>query len=98
MVQIKRDWFDTALKNYERGEKEQIQAVVEGSNMDDNGDYRPGLIAIDELGIKSPLRHAEMTKNDIRERSKALGLKTWDKQSFACLSSSSLPHPLHPYG
>ena len=55
--------------------------------MDDNGDYRPGLVALKELGVKSPLRHAELTKADIRELSKRLGLETWDKQSFACLSS-----------
>ena len=64
-----------------------LAAVVEGSNMDDNGDYRPGLVAVKELGVKSPLRHAELTKTDIRELSKRLGLETWDKQSFACLSS-----------
>ena len=55
--------------------------------MDDNGDYRPGLIAVKELGIKSPLREAKLTKAEIREYSKELGLPTWDKQSFACLSS-----------
>lgn len=64
-----------------------LAAVVEGSNKDDNGDYRPGLVAVKELGVKSPLRHAELTKADIRELSKRLGLETWDKQSFACLSS-----------
>jgi uncharacterized protein len=64
-----------------------IAAVAEGSNMDDNGDYRPGLIAVKELGIKSPLRVAELTKAEIRELSKELGLPTWNKQSFACLSS-----------
>lgn len=64
-----------------------LNAVAEGSNMDDNGDYRPGLIAVRELGIKSPLRHAELNKGEIRELSKELGLPTWDKQSFACLSS-----------
>ena len=64
-----------------------LAAVVEGSNMDDNGDYRPGLVAVKELGVKSPLRHAELTKAEIRELSKRLGLETWDKQSFACLSS-----------
>ena len=64
-----------------------LAAVVEGSNMDDNGDYRPGLVAVKELGVKSPLRHAELTKADIRELSKRLGLETWDKQSFACRSS-----------
>ena len=55
--------------------------------MDDNGDYRPGLIAVAELGVKSPLREAGLTKTDIRALSKEIGLPTWDKQSFACLSS-----------
>ena len=64
-----------------------IAYIVEGSNMDDNGDYRPGLIAVKELGVKSPLREAKLTKVEIREYSKELGLPTWDKQSFACLSS-----------
>lgn len=64
-----------------------INEVVEGSNIDDLGDYRPGLKAIRELEIKSPLRYAELTKDEIRCLSKKLGLKTWDKQSFACLSS-----------
>lgn len=65
----------------------QINAVVEGSNLDDNGDYRPGLIAVRELGVKSPLREAQFTKDEIRQMSKVLGLSTWNKQSFACLSS-----------
>lgn len=64
-----------------------IEVVAEGSNMDDNGDYRPGLQAVAELGIRSPLRHTELYKNEIRELSKELGLPTWNKQSFACLSS-----------
>jgi uncharacterized protein len=64
-----------------------IRSIVEGSNMDDNGDYRPGLQAVAELGVKSPLRYAELDKNEIRILSKELGLNTWDKQSFACLSS-----------
>ncbi|MBQ9595627.1 MAG: ATP-dependent sacrificial sulfur transferase LarE [Synergistaceae bacterium] len=61
--------------------------VLEGSNLDDLGDYRPGLQAIDELGIKSPLRFAGLTKAEIRKFSWELGLKTWDKPSFACLAS-----------
>jgi uncharacterized protein len=61
--------------------------VVEGSNMDDNGDYRPGLLAVAELGVKSPLREAQLYKQEIRDLSKALDLPTWEKQSFACLSS-----------
>ena len=64
-----------------------IEAIAEGSNLDDNGDYRPGLMAVAELGIKSPLRECNLTKADIRVLSKYLGLPTWDKQSFACLSS-----------
>lgn len=64
-----------------------LNAVAEGSNMDDNGDYRPGLLAVKELGIKSPLRYAEFHKEEIRTLSRELGLPTWDKQSFACLSS-----------
>lgn len=64
-----------------------LAAVVEGSNMDDNGDYRPGLRAVEELEIKSPLRAAKLTKQEIRELSKRLNLPTWDKQSFACLAS-----------
>lgn len=61
--------------------------VCEGSNMDDMGDYRPGLQAISELDIKSPLRHAGLTKQDIRILSKEMGLPTWNKPSFACLAS-----------
>ena len=74
-------------KIWEIAKQNGISAVAEGSNMDDNGDYRPGLIAVKELGIKSPLRDAELTKAEIRELSKELGLPTWNKQSFACLSS-----------
>ena len=64
-----------------------INYVVEGSNLDDNGDYRPGLVAVAELGVKSPLRYAGLTKANIRELSRKMGLPTWKKQSFACLSS-----------
>lgn len=64
-----------------------LAAVAEGSNMDDNGDYRPGLIAVKELNVRSPLREAGLSKAEIRRLSKELGLSTWDKQSFACLSS-----------
>ncbi|MCD7825150.1 MAG: ATP-dependent sacrificial sulfur transferase LarE [Clostridiaceae bacterium] len=64
-----------------------VAAVAEGSNVDDNDDYRPGLIAVKELGIASPLRYAEFTKEEIRSLSKEFALPTWDKQSFACLAS-----------
>ncbi len=69
-----------------------ISAVMEASNSDDNGDYRPGLIAVKELGIHSPLRQVGFTKPEIRELSKEFGLPTWNKPSFACLSSR------FPYG
>lgn len=68
-------------------EENKIENIVEGSNLDDNGDYRPGLLAVTELGIKSPLRACNLTKADIRALSRYLELPTWEKQSFACLSS-----------
>ncbi|MGN0350028.1 MAG: ATP-dependent sacrificial sulfur transferase LarE [Roseburia sp.] len=68
-------------------EENKIENIVEGSNLDDNGDYRPGLLAVAELGIKSPLRECNFTKADIRALSRYLELPTWEKQSFACLSS-----------
>ncbi|MBO6137058.1 MAG: ATP-dependent sacrificial sulfur transferase LarE [Lachnospiraceae bacterium] len=64
-----------------------LEYVAEGSNMDDNGDFRPGLMAVAELGIKSPLREAGLYKEEIRLLSKELGLPTWDKPSYACLAS-----------
>jgi uncharacterized protein len=67
--------------------REGIAYVAEGSNMDDLGDYRPGLQAIKELEVLSPLRQVELTKAEIREYSRALGLPTADKPSFACLAS-----------
>ncbi len=73
--------------------KEQgINEIAEGSNLDDNGDYRPGLQAVAELGVKSPLRHIGFTKQEIRELSQYFNIPTWNKQSFACLSSR------FPYG
>lgn len=74
-------------KVWEVAREHGLSAVAEGSNLDDNGDYRPGLIAVAELEVKSPLRHAELNKEDIRQLSRELGLSTWNKQSFACLSS-----------
>lgn len=73
--------------------KEQgINEIAEGSNIDDNGDYRPGLQAVAELGVKSPLRHIGFTKKEIRDLSEYFNIPTWNKQSFACLSSR------FPYG
>ena len=64
-----------------------IQYLAEGSNMDDLGDYRPGLRAVEELSVKSPLREAGLYKADIRDISKAMGLPTWSKPAYACLAS-----------
>lgn len=62
-----------------------IQYVCDGSNADDVGDYRPGMRALKELDIKSPLMAMGVTKAEIRAWSKALGLETWDKPPYACL-------------
>ena len=64
-----------------------IKYIAEGSNMDDIGDYRPGLKAAAELSVKSPLREAGLYKSDIRLISKAMGLSTWSKPAYACLAS-----------
>jgi len=64
-----------------------IPYVLDGSNYDDRGDYRPGAKAGRELGVRSPLREAGLTKAEIRLLSKEMGLPTWDKPSLACLAS-----------
>jgi pyridinium-3,5-biscarboxylic acid mononucleotide sulfurtransferase len=61
--------------------------VVDGCNVDDVGDYRPGRRAASEHGVRSPLIEAGLTKDEIRELSKERGLPTWDKPAMACLSS-----------
>lgn len=68
--------------------KEQnIPWIAEGSNLDDEGDYRPGMMAVAEAGILSPLREAALYKEEIRSLSREMGLSTWRKPSFACLAS-----------
>ncbi|MBM4297329.1 MAG: ATP-dependent sacrificial sulfur transferase LarE [Deltaproteobacteria bacterium] len=69
-----------------------IDTIVDGTNLDDLKDHRPGLKAADEWGVRHPLVEAEMTKADIRRYSRELGLPTWDKPSSPCLSSR------FPYG
>ncbi|MDP2268057.1 MAG: ATP-dependent sacrificial sulfur transferase LarE, partial [Deltaproteobacteria bacterium] len=66
--------------------------VLDGTNLDDLGDFRPGRKAAQELGVRSPLLEAGLTKDDIRFFSRELGLTTWDKPACACLSSR------FPYG
>lgn len=80
----KRGLF-TKLK--ELAAENNLACVVEGSNMDDTGDYRPGMRALAELQIKSPLKVAQLYKSEIRELSKAMNLPTADKPSMACLAT-----------
>ena len=77
----------TLFSNFLRIAQENGAVLCEGSNMDDLGDYRPGLRALAELKVQSPLRTAELTKEEIRLLSHKLQLPTWDKPSFACLAS-----------
>ena len=70
---------------------EGLRHVVDGANVDDQSDHRPGRIAAAELGVRSPLEEAGFGKDDIRQLSRALQLPTWQKQAFACLSSR-FPH------
>lgn len=69
-----------------------FKAVLDGSNTDDLGDFRPGRDAARELQVRSPLVEAGLNKQEIRDLSQEMGLATWDKQPFACLSSR------FPYG
>jgi len=69
-----------------------LNYILDGSNYDDTKDFRPGMRAANELGVRSPLKEVGLTKDDIRSLSKSLGLPTWDKPSFACFSSR------FPYG
>lgn len=69
----------------ETAKKLGYQTVVDGSNADDTKDYRPGMRALRELNVQSPLLESGVTKAEIREWSKVLGLPTWDKPAYACL-------------
>jgi uncharacterized protein len=85
----KKGVFGTLL---ELAREEGLPFVVDGGNVDDRSDYRPGRRAVEELHVRSPLEEAGLGKADIRALSKAMGLSTWDKPSFACLASR------FPYG
>lgn len=67
--------------------KNGLGSIADGTNADDEGDWRPGMKAASELGVRSPLREAGLTKSDIRALSERLGLPTWNKPSMACLAS-----------
>jgi uncharacterized protein len=80
----KRGRFDAMTRLKEALE---LSWIADGSNMDDEADYRPGERAMKELGVRSPLREAGLYKSEIRQLSKQLGLPTWDRPSRACLAS-----------
>jgi uncharacterized protein len=63
-------------------EKNNFKYIADGSNADDNGDFRPGLKALEELGIRSPLMESGLIKHEIRELSKRAELPTWDKPAY----------------
>lgn len=67
--------------------REELEAVLEGSNADDRADYRPGRRAVEEAGVLSPLLDAGITKEEVRALAKSLGLPNWDKPAAACLAS-----------
>ncbi len=67
--------------------KMNLSFIAEGSTVDDEKDFRPGMIAIREMSIRSPLREAGLTKAEIRAQSREIGLPTWNKPSLACLAS-----------
>src|SRR5215470_7878554 len=69
-----------------------LGAVLDGANLDDLGDHRPGLVAASEHGVRHPLVEAGLSKAEIRDASRALGLRTWDRPASPCLSSR------FPYG
>jgi uncharacterized protein len=73
------------IKNYAKDNG--FNYVLDGTNLDDTKDYRPGIKALNELEIKSPLLENNFTKVDIRNFSKELNLPTWDKPAYACLLS-----------
>lgn len=80
----KKHLFEKLLKI---AEQRGIRHVAHGANVDDLKDYRPGLRAAEEMGIKAPLVSAGFKKQDIRDLSKQMGLATWDKPAMACLAS-----------
>jgi len=85
----KRELF-SRLRNI--AQEEGVPWIADGSNVDDDRDFRPGSRAVQEMGIRSPLKEAGLTKEEIRKLSADMGLPTWDKPSFACLASR------FPYG
>lgn len=71
----------------EKAKNQGYNIVADGSNVDDDSDYRPGMKALKELGVISPLKEAKLSKNEIREICKEINLSVWNKPSMACLAS-----------
>lgn len=80
----KKELFEKLTKI---AKKNSLNFISDGSNLDDNRDYRPGSLAVREFKVRSPLKEAKLTKRDIRELSKSFRLSTWNKPAFACLAS-----------
>lgn len=78
-------------KLWDETKKQGIKYLIDGTNHDDLGDYRPGLKALEELKVHSPLKESGFTKDDIRALSKELGFPTWNKPAYACLLTR-IPH------
>jgi uncharacterized protein len=71
----------------EIAKKENIELIVDGTNVDDLGDYRPGIVALKNNGVRSPLVEAGLTKQQVRDTAKLVGLSVFDRPSNACLAS-----------
>lgn len=67
--------------------KENIAVIVDGTNIDDLGDYRPGIVALQNNGIRSPLVESNFTKSEVRDTAKSVGLSVYDRPSNSCLAS-----------
>ena len=78
-------WMFSKLKRYAASEG--FSLLIDGTNASDDGGDRPGMRALDELEVRSPLRECGLTKAQIRELSRQAGLFTWDKPSYACLAT-----------
>lgn len=87
----KKQVFTTLLA---RAREEGFTHLADGTNSDDTGDYRPGLRALAELNVLSPLKEAGLTKQNIRGLSREMGLPTWDKPAYACLLTR-IPYDTH---
>jgi uncharacterized protein len=83
---------DTLYRELRReADKLGLEAILDGTQLDDLGEIRPGLLAAKEAGVRSPLAEAGFSKKDVRETAQLLGLEVWDKPAMPCLSSR-IPH------